>query len=332
VEMRIRTEWLIALGVVFMATPARARDSLAYLVVTRDESARDCPDAATLAERVNAILNSSVVRVTEPESSRIWIQLEMNRDLEGYRAAIQTRGERFGSRVIRDAGQSCSNLAEATAVALAIVLDQPPAAQAQPPAPPPPPNVPAQPAPAQDRTPEKPEDAPAFSPAVALEGGVALSVLEHPVPTLELSAQGRFGRAFSLALGVGACGRDQVDIGERRVELSLLQANLRACLNAYSGANGARLAWCAGPLFGMLGGKGENFDENLDQTSLLVAITAGLEARASLAFSFSWLARASLFVPVVRPGFSVEEDGELASVFEVPRAGGLFSLGFVYGN
>jgi hypothetical protein len=44
------------------------------------------------------------------------------------------------------------------------------------------------------------------------------------------------------------------------------------------------------------------------------------------------MARASLFVPVVRPGFSVEEDGDLGSVFEVPRAGGLFTLGFAYGN
>jgi hypothetical protein len=253
--MLIRTEWLIGLGVVFMAAPAQARDSLAYLVVTRDESARDCPDAATLAERVNAILNSPVVRVTEPESSRIWIQLEMNRDLEGYRAAIQTRGERFGSRVIRDAGQNCSNLAEATAVAVAIVLDQPPASQDEPLVPPAPPSEPAQPASGRDRRPAKPKEATAFSPAVALEGGVALAVLEHPVPTVELSAQGQFGRAFSLALGLGAFGRDHVDIGERRVELSLLQANLRACLSAYSGANGSRLAWCAGPLFGMPGWK-----------------------------------------------------------------------------
>jgi hypothetical protein len=332
VERRIRTEWFIALAALFTTAPVQARDSLAYLVVTRDESAKDCPDAAMLAGRVNAILNSPVVRVTEPESSSIWIQLEMNRDLEGYRAAIQTRGERFGTRVIRDAGQSCSNLAEATAVAVAIVLDQPPASQEKPPAPPPQPSVPAQPASTQDRRPEKPEDEPAFSPAVALEGGVALAVLEHPVPTVELSAQGRFGRAFYLAMGVGAFGRDQVELGERRVELSLLEASLRACLNAYAGASGSSLAWCAGPLFGMLGGKGQNFDQNLDQTALLIAITAGLEARASLAASFSWVARASLFVPVVRPGFSVEEDAAPESVFDVPRAGGLFTLGFVYGN
>ncbi len=136
--------------------------------------------------------------------------------------------------MIRDAGQSCSNLAEATAVAVAIVLDQPPASQEKPPAPPPQPSVPAQPASTQDRRPEKPEDEPAFSPAVALEGGVALAVLEHPVPTVELSAQGRFGRAFYLAMGVGAFGRDQVELGERRVELSLLEASLRACLNAYA--------------------------------------------------------------------------------------------------
>lgn len=331
-ERRIRTEWWLALGLALIAAPAHARDSQAYLVVTRDESAKDCPDAATLAERVNAILNGPVVRVTEPESSSIWIQLEMNRDLEGYRAAIQTRGERFGSRVIRDAGQSCSNLAEATAVALAIVLDQPPASQDEPRPPPPAPVAPPEPVPVQDLEPEQPNEPAAFSPGVALEGGVALAVLEHPVPTIELSAQGRFGRAFSLALGVGAFGKDQVDDGEHRVELSLLQANLRACLNAYAGASGLSLAWCAGPFFGVLGGKGENFDENLDQAALLIAITAGLEARASLAASFSWVARAALFVPVVRPGFSVEEDGELDSVFDVPRAGGLFTLGVAYGN
>ncbi len=332
-ERRIRTEWWLALGMALIAAPAHARDSQAYLVVTRDESAKDCPDAATLAERVNAILNGPVVRVTEPESSSIWIQLEMNRDLEGYRAADsdqgralrQSRDSRRGSELQqpgrvppRSRSRSCS-------------ISQP-ASQDEPRPPPPEPVAPPQPVPLQDRKPEQPNESAAFNPGVALEGGVALAVLEHPVPTVELSAQGRFGRSFSLALGVGAFGKDQVDDGEHRVELGLLQANLRACLNGYTGASGLRLAWCAGPLFGMLGGKGENFDQNLDQTALLIAITAGLEARASLAASFSWVARAALFVPVVRPGFSVEEDGERDSVFDVPRAGGLFTLGVAYGN
>src|SRR5690606_9428374 len=137
------------------------------------------------------------------------------RDLEGYRAAIQTRGQRFGTRVIRDAGPSCRNLAEATAVALAIVLDEPDAPSAEGPALPPRSDLP-RPLPALPLEPrratETPREAPGFGVNAALEGGVALAVLEHPVPTIELAAQGTFGRALSLSLGFGVFGKDEVEV------------------------------------------------------------------------------------------------------------------------
>jgi hypothetical protein len=333
--MRARSKvWLVS-GVLSAAVPAHARDDIAYLVVTRDESAKDCPDAATLTERVNAILGSPALQSATPESSSIWIQLEMSRDFEGYRASIQTRGRRFGTRVIRDAGSSCRNLADATAVALAIVLDEPDVPRVDEPALPPqrvlPRPLPALP-PESERAPEAPRETPRFGANAALEGGVALSVLEHPVPTVELALQGTFGRLLSLSLGVGVFGGDEVEVGEAEVELGLIQANLRACLNVEGDSGDSRLAWCAGPFFGKLSGEGARFEQNFEESALLIAVTTGLEARLRLAASFSGIARAALFVPVLRPGFSVEEEGVTRSAFEVPRAGGLFTLGFAYGS
>ncbi len=81
----------------------------------------------------------------------------------------------------------------------------------------------------------------------------------------------------------------------------------------------------------MLGGKGQNFDQNLDQTALLIAITAGLEARASLAASFSWSPARRSSCPWSGPA-SASKRTLRPNRCSTCRAGGLFTLGFVYGE
>ena len=95
----------------------------AFLVVTRGDGAQDCPDATQLSEQVRAIAGTNVVGVGLASPVETWIQVTMTRSFSSYGAQISALGAHHGTRSLEDLGPSCTSLADAVAVTIAIFLD-----------------------------------------------------------------------------------------------------------------------------------------------------------------------------------------------------------------
>src|SRR5687768_2824549 len=100
--MRALFGLLLLLMSLLVAGQACAQEPKAALIVTRDEGSRDCLDAEAMAARIDAIVGRKTVQAGSDLCSGTCIQIELTRAFDGYRAAIQTRGERSGSRIISD--------------------------------------------------------------------------------------------------------------------------------------------------------------------------------------------------------------------------------------
>ncbi len=329
----------IVLSLAAGASAARAEGARASLVVTRDDGARDCPDASALALRINEIVGTDVVEDNAKGAPTTWLQVEMNRSLESYTASIRTQGARSGSRVITDVGPGCGNLAEATAVALAVLLDEltpPPTttnpAPARPPSPvPAPPHVepPSRTAPPPPTSQKRDVD---WTLGAAFDGGVAFSILSQPALVLEGSASIRYRDRFGLSLSGGAFAPDTITLPDGQLEVGLAYFGARACAVFLDSAPSLALEACAGPMLGWLSGAPSDFDENIDRTAPFGAVAGGVQARSRITGPLSWSARALAVVPFVRSGFTVVRDGEPSPAFTVPRAGALLMLGLFYGG
>jgi hypothetical protein len=316
---------LLALGIAALARPAHAEPPRVSLVVTRAPGAEDCPDSASVAARISPLTRSEIVDATPGAPPDTWIQVELLRELAGYRAVIAARGRRQGTRTIEDVSESCGSIADALAITLLMLLDPEPARPAMPPLPlPPQEERPPPPPAAPPAAPVRSE--PFLRPGGEVSGGASIGVLYHAAPLVEGGARLGLGERITLGSGFGFVFPDRAPLGGRSVKLELMVAYLRGGFRILdSGAT--ELALVVGPLLGSLGGEGSGFEVPGERHLLWGAATAGGEIFAALAPPFAWSARLLVVVPLVNEGFSVERAGQTARAFHTPAVGGLLTVG-----
>ena len=320
---------LAALAVLSLPALCAAQTSgpRASLVVTRGEGAQACPDAATLAEQVRAVVGANVIGVelasTPEEPVETWVQVAITHDFGGYRALISTLGRHQGTRTLEDLGPGCASLADAMALTIAIFLDPysstplPPRVAAVETAPVPPPVKPT------------PREQPAahLEPFVDLFGGVA-SMLEHSEPVLGLSFGLYLTDRWSLALGGSYVFSDTKSNDGGHITLGLTYGYALGCGRVLGARDGARVDWCGAPLLGSLSGGGIDYTSSNDSKSRFwLAVAAGPQIVFPFSSSLSGVLAAQAVLPLIRRGFDDEVAGNRGTVFTPEAAAGLASFG-----
>lgn len=335
---------LALLAVVLSVSVGRAQQKT-LLLVHRTPEAADCPDAAALAQAVHAIVGREVIG-TSPEPAATWIEVTMTRLKPGYFANVHTFGTNVGRRELSDAGADCRGLGEAVAVSLALMWSSQeatatsiaPASEApsEPPSTSPvaPTPVVVPPKKPRPRRVPKPAAPPAGTSSVNFgvdaAVGIAVEVLEHPVPNAELGGRLGIAERFAVSLGVGALGIDRLETQQGFVELGLGYAYLAGCLGITR--TSPRLAFCFRPLFGVLRGEGREFERSHSESVLYAALSAGVELRGLLFGRTSYTARVAGVAPLTRNGFSTSDAAGVKPVFTPPVIGLLASIGIGWGG
>jgi len=341
---RLRAGLLVLGAVVLWGRIGRAEQKT-LLLVHRTPEAADCPDAAALAQAVHAIVGREVIG-TSSEPAPTWIEVTMTRLKQGYFANVHTFGTSVGRRDISDAGPDCRGLSEAVALSLALMWssndagtasDAPPnvaasdapvesAEMSSPPKQPSPEPVAETPAPKRvTKSASAPPRAANVSLGVEALVGVALGILEDPMPSAELGGRLGIGERVGFSLGVGALGVDRMETEPGVVELGLGYAYLGGCLGITRVS--PRVAFCFRPMLGVLRGEGRDFEHSHTESVLYAALSAGVEVGGRLLGQVSYLARATGVTPLTRNGFSVSGASGVDSVFTPPALGLLALIG-----
>ena len=297
--------------------------------MTRGEGADDCPDAAGLAEQVHRLAGASVVSA-EPLTrapSETFIQVAIVRNFGGYRAEINAGGLHHGSRSLEDLGPSCSSLADAIAITIAIFLDPYAAAPTPRPAPAEMPIVPPPRALPRHETPrrERPSQ-PRLN--LDLAGGASLGALAETAPIMTGRVGWRATERWSIALGGAFVFPDSVSpTSGGTVDLGLSYGYLMGCARAFGDLEGAHLDWCAGALLGSLYGKGHGYDQTSTEHAVWSAIAAGPEILLPFTPRLAWSLAGLAALPLARNGFDVEHAGQRTNAFRSSAIAGLVTIG-----
>jgi hypothetical protein len=230
-----------ALAVTSAASSAFA-DELPRLTVQRTQRSTDCPDADTLAARVNEHMGRVALDTSVRADRTRGYDVQILAEDGGYVAILRRAGRADRARTLSDPGPGCAGLADALSVTLAILLDQ---AAAPPP-----------PAPAVERralsapAPAAPSRSAALrSESVAFTGGVALSagLLEGVVPAFVADVSARPVPRVSLGLGLVLPLTQRFDFAPGAVDVSLTLGLARACYVAPFGPALRSYAFAAVP-------------------------------------------------------------------------------------
>jgi hypothetical protein len=346
----VPTELRCALFVALIATSGealRAEPIRASLTVTRNDGARDCPDGAALALRVEQVAGKLLFETGGATPTDTWVQVSFVRDVGGLRAVISARGQRQGTRTLDDIGPECISLADAVAITLAILLDPAtaaksealPSARSGAPSPPssklgttapvaaaatalalreaPPPTATAA---ARGKT-QKPL---AFG--VEVSAGASLDVLDDVAPLVEAGARARVGAVFALGAGGGFVLPDRVEYGGGSIDVSLGFGYVRGCANLLPRSR-TMLEACVEPMFGGLRGSGNDYQRTYAEWIFWSAAAALVQAYGPIGDSMHWSLRARVLTPFARHGFSVVENGGPEQAFELSAVAGTLAFG-----
>jgi len=319
----------LALAAATLLWPTRswAQPAPASLVVTRGEGADDCPDAPNLAEQVRRLTGFAVIDAgpVASKASDGFIQVAIVRNFGSYRAEIHAFGAHHGNRALEDLGPSCSSLADAIAITIAIFLD--PYATLTTPAPR------AELTRATMRGPSKPAVDPKpkrpWQPRLTLDlaGGVAFDALAHTMPLLGGRIGVRVAERWAFSLGGTGVFSDSQQAPGGTVDLGLSFASALGCGRALGEAEAARLDFCAGFFLGSLTGTGQGYPKHWTQHVVWSAVGAGPELVLPFAPRMAWTAAWLGALPLARHGFEVESQGLRSRPFHESAAAGLLTLG-----
>jgi hypothetical protein len=297
-------------------------DELPRLTVQRTQRSTDCPDADTLAARVNEHMGRVALDTSVRADRTRGYDVQILAEDGGYVAILRRAGRADRARTLSDPGPGCAGLADALSVTLAILLDQ---AAAPPP-----------PAPAVERralsapAPAAPSRSAALrSESVAFTGGVALSagLLERVVPAFVADVSARPVPRVSLGLGLVLPLTQRFDFAPGAVDVSLTLGLARACYVAPFGPALRSYAFAACPEvgFGALRGAGVGYPVSRAETRTWWLLGAGFELQGPLAGPVGWSARLDLLAPTTDERFGV--DGLPGNAFDPPPLTGALGLG-----
>lgn len=299
------------IALAMLATPSFAADADTALRL-RWAAPSGCPSTESVRD---ATLRAAALRQAPGDVLEADAHVEPSSDGSRWRVRLVThRGGNTGERELE--ATTCSGIAEATAVILALALVQPDS-----PTPEPPP---------QEDAPSKlaPEPAPrrltAAPPAFALGASLAADSTSLPAAALggsltiawtpgrvRLEVDGRRWAAQSGTDGTGAGAR-----------FTLSSLGGRGCYAALR-AGGFDLGPCAGADAQLVSANGFGADTNFARSAAWASIAAGALARLAVT---SWLgvrARAEGAMPLSRPTFIVENRGTVHRAAPIGLAGSI---------
>jgi len=228
------------------------------------------------------------------------------------------------------AGDSCTSVASAAALILALMID--PAAAERAMEPPAPARTPIEPAPTRRPPPEaivtasaprEPTERRAITPYARAFAGVVVALLPTPAPAAGLALGARRGRLGAELTGVATDERRVTAIGSAGGDFRLLAGGARAC-----GALGGRaVVWqvCLGGELERLSGVGVGVSKMQSHITLMGAATGGLLVSVPLG------ARVALSLDLdaaVRPYHPVFTDSG-APIFRLPLVSAFAALGII---
>lgn len=329
------------------SAPPASGAAVADVSVVRHGVASGCPTGAALSSRIDAIAGRAATAPSGGGDTRIAVTFAP-RPNGGLTATLDATGARTGQRAFEDEDVECVALAEAVAVATALLLDAgwqapapppsvvPPAPPPTPPTPPPAPPPPSEPPPPNEPPPPPPPAAPsppfvvlgadrawafdvwtAFSTVLDTSGGVALGAMAHR----------RFG-----PISVGAGGTIVIpssvvdDFGDGSIDGYALGLALEGCLDLRAPAATTTLSPCLGGSVRTVRADGVGFDENDGNFQPMLGLGGGLQLATRIAGPISLLVRGGVEGEVVRPTFQVDNIGGTATTrtgaaFEPPILG-----------
>jgi hypothetical protein len=262
------------------------------LRVKKSDAARDCPDEPELAASTLALGKLA----PDERTDELTADVELDRDEQGYVARIRSTGRKAGYRELRAPGESCSSLAEATSVALAILFDLlPPESQTSDPPPLAEPSPPVSAAeitkppvarPAERRTPpQEPRQERRPFALVGVDNGFGYGAL-GPAVTWHLGLSFRLRLTSNVEGGVGSfltpVGRT-LEHGPGTVSVLLRAGRIDATVWMLQAQTkvffvGARF----GGMLGAVEGSGDDFDDGWTMSHFWLAAYAGPSARLML--------------------------------------------------
>jgi hypothetical protein len=283
------------------------------LSVTREEGAESCPDTQALAEHVQSLRGHQTTR--EASTYRV----SFSRRGGVFRASIRV-GESSGARVLRDRGQTCASLEQATALTLALLLDSDahelpvveeheaepnkPVVESlgAPPSPPPP----------------LPPHAPVRV-ALSFGGAGLFGVVQTGAPAA-VADVGVSVKRIRTSIGALWLPKQKLDFGPGRLEQSLLGGVFRACY-APAMSKELRFDLCSGIYAGLLRvqARGYTRNDSVDRAWLAVPLELSLSTVSTVGVELG----ASALVPLRQSDFAVDN---LGTAYESWPVGLLLSL------
>jgi hypothetical protein len=270
------------------------------LSVTRGAGTDDCPDAAGLTARIEAIRNLA------PTDQPPYL-LTFERDDHGVHAQI-TSVQTGAERVLTDTSADCSALAQATAITLALLFDADARAPAGPAVLPasPPPTVPEEPPPAAPPSPSLRDRAELHRFIISYEAAALTGVIAPVAATLGFEIGYAYG-SWRGSLGLLYALSQPHELGNGSVLQSFAGGSLLGCFAPWRHALW-RLDACTGLVSATVEGKARGFRE-VDQ-SARGWLAPAIEARFGLLPDrFGAELRAALLIPTTRHDFAVEGAG-----------------------
>jgi hypothetical protein len=270
----------------------------AAIVVSRAPGAGDCPDTQQLGARVERITASPLV---SSESAATVVHADFSRAGNAYEAKLQLTGGREGERVLRDESPTCEPLADAVAVATALLLDP----ASRPPAP-------------------RESSEPAASwVSIWLSGrfGAAAGVVGGPSWIAGGGLQASLGPLTLIELGGALTGPQENRLGTGAVEVRLWFVEL----GAFRSLTGERFK--VGPtlhlMAGALRGEGAQYPVTSSVSLTWLAVGAGVRADFALAPGLRLGARSRVVLPLQSHVFSV---GYVGTAYESSVIAGVADL------
>jgi hypothetical protein len=284
------------------------------LLVTRSPEAQDCPDGAALLARIEQL------RV-RPQTERMGYEVTFTRQGENLAAQIRTQ-DGSGVRLLRDHGETCAALAQATAVTLALLLDSdargasrpkdatadslPPHAVDLLPAARDAADVARAPGEQRSEASERDADRSQVSATLAI-GVAALGGVVRPIAPAWIGELGVALPSAQFSAGALWVPRQALAHGPGVVRASLLGAISRACF-VPEGRALLRIALCSGVHVGVLEAQAEAYTRNDGVSKLWLALPFEL-VLMSAPDSIGWQLGAAALVPLLRHDFAIDGVG-----------------------
>jgi hypothetical protein len=235
-----------------------------------------CPSAAAVRGSIEKLVSSR-------RSEHLSVRITIDSDSDGYRSRIEAAGR--GERVLRGAG--CGEVAEATAVVVALWLGPEPRPKA---------NRVGKP------TTVTPSETDREGPRVAV--GPRLAAASGLLPEPGLGLGGRLeleGRGWSVLLDSSYWLTQRTDSSEgteRGGEFGAWSLSLTPCLPFRPGPPQLRLAACVGPELGRMWGNGRGVDVPRHASALWFGAVGGLDVSVQISRSLRTSAGLGLAVLV----------------------------------